>query len=199
MTYCNKEYKKVLGMSIRQFAKKQNIPYETVIHHCKTGYCSLVKRPQNGQNHRLYKCYRDIITRCYKPSHKQYHRYGGRGIKMCPRWFYSFDTFVEDMYPSYIEGMSIDRIDNSLGYYKENCRWADPITQIINRDVVTDTPGLRKSVSGNLWVIQIMDKGKTYTYPSSKTFKQALRVWEEACRKHKRPYYEDWKKKQNEL
>lgn len=31
------------------------------------------------------------------------------------------------------EGMTLDRKDNSLGYYKENCRWATPTQQNNNK------------------------------------------------------------------
>jgi hypothetical protein len=31
------------------------------------------------------------------------------------------------------EGMTLDRIKNNKGYYKENCRWATPKEQVENR------------------------------------------------------------------
>ena len=36
------------------------------------------------------------------------------------------------MYPTFQEGLKIDRIDNSSGYYKSNCRWATQSIQSQN-------------------------------------------------------------------
>lgn len=74
-----------------------------------------------------YRTWRGMHIRCTKPNHPKYHRYGGAGITICDKWK-TFQGFLEDM-GERPEGTSLDRIDSTLGYCKENCRWADIYTQ----------------------------------------------------------------------
>jgi hypothetical protein len=79
--------------------------------------------------HNSWRCMRDR----FNPKSKDYERYGGRGITINSRWFESFEAFWEDMKDTYQDGLTIDRIENDKGYYKENCRWATNETQCNNR------------------------------------------------------------------
>lgn len=78
-----------------------------------------------------YACWRAFKNRCLNPNNVQFKDYGGRGITVCERWI-EFINFYEDMGPS-PEGTEIDRIDNNLGYCKENCRWATKKQNARNR------------------------------------------------------------------
>ena len=78
---------------------------------------------------RIYKIYRAILTRCNNKKTKRYKDYWGRWIKC--EWE-SFEDFYADMWASYEEWLSIDRINNDWNYSKENCRWATPKQQSNN-------------------------------------------------------------------
>lgn len=84
--------------------------------------------------------------RCTNPNNKDWHLYGGRGIRVCDRWQESFEAFYEDMGPR-PEGTSIDRIEVNGNYEPGNCRWADKFTQAQNKRSRIGVPRNQRTVS----------------------------------------------------
>lgn len=77
-----------------------------------------------------YSVWSGMLNRCRNPNSPKFYSHGGRGITVCDKWL-EFEEFYADMGDK-PEGCSLDRIDNSKGYCKENCRWATPKQQARN-------------------------------------------------------------------
>lgn len=101
--------------------------------------CSMKQIAESNKKHgcepkRLHEIYTNMKTRCHNPKYSLYHRYGGRGIKVCPEWEESFSSFRSWALSSgYEDGLSLDRADNDGDYTPENCRWSTIVEQANNR------------------------------------------------------------------
>lgn len=79
----------------------------------------------------LYDVWCAMHQRCSNPNNKLFHRYGGRGIAVHPRWK-RYESFRMDMEPR-PAGAVLDRIDNDGGYSSGNCRWSTQQQSARNR------------------------------------------------------------------
>jgi hypothetical protein len=47
------------------------------------------------RNHRLYRIWVSMKSRCYNLKVQHYSRYGGRGIQICDEWLHDFKAFYD--------------------------------------------------------------------------------------------------------
>ncbi len=98
-------------------------------------------------NHRHYYRWKAMKRRCYNANHPDYHRYGGRGIRVCKEWL-DFQAFAAWADSTYKEGMALDRTNNHKkyrGYSPENCRWVTHTENIRNSEMTQSRRDARRN------------------------------------------------------
>jgi len=107
---------------------------------CADKDCSYGRRVTHGKTtkdsysdyKKEYRCWVDMKARCNNENSTNYHNYGARGIAVCKE-FESFEGFFEHVGMAPSPEHSIDRIDNDGNYEIGNVRWADRVTQCLNK------------------------------------------------------------------
>jgi hypothetical protein len=80
-----------------------------------------------SRTHQIRGTYHAMIRRCCNPNAKEFHYYGGRGIKVCARWLdpvNGFNHFQSDMGPRPSPQHTLERKKNDGNYSQFNCVWA---------------------------------------------------------------------------
>jgi hypothetical protein len=73
--------------------------------------------------HPVYTAWQNMKARCLRPNNAKYHRYGGRGIKICDEWL-DCATFASWAFANgWAPGLTIDRKNNDGNYEPSNCHW----------------------------------------------------------------------------
>lgn len=81
---------------------------------------------------RVYRIWQGVKNRATNNNDKDASRYIDRGINIDPRWM-DFRNFLADMGEPPSDAHSVERKDNSRGYWPDNCVWALPKEQARNR------------------------------------------------------------------
>ena len=92
-----------------------------------------------------HKSWQKMKERCLSDSYREKDYYQDKGIGVCQEWIDSFEAFYADM-GERPAGMTLDRIDGSKGYFKENCRWADLTLQAYNKGMMSSNTSGRTGV-----------------------------------------------------
>lgn len=83
-------------------------------------------------NTRQYSIWLDMRKRCDNPVSTSYVNYGARGITYDKEWE-SFEVFWEDMQSTYLDTLTLDRINPNGNYSKLNCKWSSSTEQAANK------------------------------------------------------------------
>ncbi len=155
--FCEKQFKTLLNSIVR--AKTKSCGCYNISH------CKELHTTHAMTKHPMYSSWANLKKRCVNPNDTRYIDYGGRGITICEEWL-TFINFCNDMKDTWQEGLSIDRIENDKGYYKENCRWATDLQQAHNKRIQkSNTSGyvgvfFKKNHTVNKWGANAAYDGK---------------------------------------
>lgn len=120
---------------------------------CKQcSYASGAEKRKIFNNKNLRAIFKGIRQRCYDVNSKSYCNYGAKGIAICDEWLSSPSLFEQwALNNGYHDGLTIDRIDNSLDYCPSNCRWVSKEIQNRNRSNVYLATLNGKTMSVSEW------------------------------------------------
>jgi hypothetical protein len=132
------------------------------------------KLPNGYSKHPLYKRWSGIKQRLYNKKDKSYKNYGARGIKLCEEW-HDFKNFYNwSINNGFDVNLEIDRIDGSIGYCPENCRWVSEAVNLQNigtRHVVNI--GRYVYTKPNGFEVHVVKNDKSFYVGEYKTIEEA--------------------------
>lgn len=80
-----------------------------------------------------YARWKSMLQRCCNPNASNYRYYGAKGVTVWDAWRESFEAFREDMGECPSSAMTLERLDNTIGYRPDNCIWMERSQQARNR------------------------------------------------------------------
>ncbi len=150
---------KYCGNVFESLATRENL---SIKKSCGCYTNELKKNYTHGKsNHKLYRVWTSMKSRCNNKSDKGYKNYGGRGITVYKEWENDFMAFYNwSMNNGYKDGKSIDRIDNDKGYSPENCRYTTPLVQSCNKRNFNKYGYFGVAQKGNKYLAHVSVKNK---------------------------------------
>lgn len=138
----HKDFKSIWHCLYRCYCGNEFIARKPNVDHGSTKSCGCLAG--NKSNHksthgcaskdnRLYKIWHSMLSRCNNEKHKRYKNYGARGIAVCEEWINVLIFFNWAYSSGYNSLLTIERINNDLGYSPENCKWVTLTEQSYNR------------------------------------------------------------------
>lgn len=169
--FCGREFDSDAANVMNGHTKSCGCIYKTV-----TG---LPKEKHGMSDTPTWSSWKSMIQRCANPTEREKLYY--EGIDYCEEWIL-FENFSSDM-GERPEGTSLDRINPNLGYYKENCRWADRSLQSYNQRMssrnTSGCTGVYWSIVTNKWCAYI-NQGRRRVYTGYfDNFDDAVRIRKE--------------------
>jgi hypothetical protein len=109
------------------------------------------------QHRKAYTALSSLNDRCRNPLSPYYKDYGGRGITVCSRWTpiseEAYNNFISDIGLPPDKTYSVDRENNSVGYFPTNCKWATAQEQALNRRARNFIPQIVYKKLNKTWAI----------------------------------------------
>lgn len=149
-----------------------------------------LKKPNARSRSRLYRIWCCMKSRCKGHGELAKKYYADRGISVCEKWASSFVAFEEWAKTNgYSDGMSIDRIDGSLGYNPDNCRWATAAQQSQNKAIrqvqkTSKYKGVSWSSERSKWVAQGNANKKFFHIGRFNSEEDAAKAYDTWAREH---------------
>ena len=156
-----------------------------------TGSCGCLSIKHSMSKDPEYIAWKAMKARCYNVKKENYHKYGGRGIRVCEWWLNSFENFFSDMGSRPSKNHTVDRINNDGNYEPANCRWATKSGQSQNQGLrstnTSGAKGVAETKSGK-YIARISFNSRELHLGTFNTFDEAVKAYDEATLVHHGEY-----------